>query len=268
MKKHLKRLVRSIVSRLPWHLRRTAEAAIVNWGARRPPFAGVYASFDEIPASIPSHDQARSAAGRATDSQRDDGPLRLRHLSRGFAIALLSATLSGANRTKLRILDFGGGGGADFAGLLAALGADFDVTYHIVELPEVCEVGRKAWAHENRIRYSSELPDSQFDIVYAWSSIQYVPDPIAKLRELARHSNRAVLVMGSYFSTNAFVRAQVNQSRPYPQWVVSLPELERAMNAEGFRLVFRAAGDENYNVENYEAEYRVSNSASLLFLKS
>ena len=40
------------------------------------------------------------------------------------------------------------------------------------------------------------------------------------------------------------------------------------MREQGYDLVYRVAGEDDYNVDNYAPEFRVPNSASLLFLKS
>ena len=40
------------------------------------------------------------------------------------------------------------------------------------------------------------------------------------------------------------------------------------MRKNGYGLVYHVAGEDDYNVDNYPPEYRVPNSASLLFLKS
>jgi hypothetical protein len=53
-----------------------------------------------------------------------------------------------------------------------------------------------------------------------------------------------------------------------PHWVVSLPEAERVMRENGYRLAMRATDDFTFNVDNYDAEHRVPHMANLLFVRS
>src|SRR5215472_10999622 len=50
-------------------------------------------------------------------------------------------------------------------------------------------------------------------------------------KAITDYSPRAILIAGSPFTSGkAFVRAQVNQSARFPQWVLSLVDVERCMN--------------------------------------
>jgi putative methyltransferase (TIGR04325 family) len=170
----------------------------------------------------------------------------------------------------LNILDFGGAAGVDFANLLAAVDPSIDLRYLVVDFPKVCAVGRDHWRDDKRISFSETLPQTaQFDLVYSWSSIQYLPDPLSLLARFASYGPAAILLAGSPFTSgDAFVRAQVNQSVPFPQWVLSLPKVEQRLRECGYAMAFHVAGEDDYNVDNYPPRYRVPNSASLLFLKS
>jgi putative methyltransferase (TIGR04325 family) len=263
-----KRIARDLVKRLPWHLRRIANATIMNWGARKPPFQGVYRSFEEVRGTIPETDQASSATVRKHECELDGSPLGLRRLGRGRSLSLVVAALRFSDGSTFRILDFGGGGAADYSSLLAAIGNEANVNYTVVELPAVCEAGRQLWADDPRIKYVEKIPEEEtYDLTYTWGGIQYHPDVYGLISEMARRARKAVLLVGSPFSNRDFVRAQVNQSRSYPNWVISLPRTREIMASLGFDLALAAAGEEEYNVENYEPEYRVPSSATLLFLR-
>lgn len=262
----LKGVVWGSIRHLPWHLRRTAPFAIMNWGGRKPPFEGVYTSFCQVPASIPGNDQADSAMLRRHSLQRDDSPLHLVRLGRGQQLSMVVAALARAEDGPFRILDFGGGGGADFATLIASLGDHANISYTVIELPAVCRAAQNFWAGEKRIRYLETLPENEtFDLCYTWGGIQYQEDIYGLIRSMGQMSKHSVLFAGSPFSDQDFVRAQVNQSAAYPQWVISLPKTKAIMTELGFTLQLAAAGEEEYNVDNYAPEYRVPGSATLLF---
>jgi putative methyltransferase (TIGR04325 family) len=146
------------------------------------------------------------------------------------------------------------------------------VRYHVVDIPAMCEAGRKLWPNDPDITFGEDLPaeGERFDIVYAWGAIHYLPDPLALLRDFTRYEPKIVLFAGSPFADRAFVRAQ-GQPTPgavrYPQWVISLPEAQRVMAEAGYRLAFRATDDTTYDVDNFDAEHRVGHSAMLLFTR-
>jgi putative methyltransferase (TIGR04325 family) len=239
------------------------------------PFSGVYTSFDDVLTRIMAaeNDLVEAAKRGVAGAPSLDDATKLPRLRRAHSLMPLAVAALATDRRPprpFRILDFGGAAGVDYANLLSAVHLSFDVLYHVVDLPAVCAVGRAKWQHDARVSFDDTLPPSaEFDLVYCWSSIHYVPDPLGLLGQFAIYHPTAILLAGSPFTSGrAFVRAQVNQSVPFPQWVLSLPEVEHFMRVRGYNLVYHVAGEDDYNVDNYPAEYRIPNSASLLFLKS
>lgn len=154
------------------------------------PFSGVYASFADVPGTMTEADQAAAAArGVARVPSRDEAT-NLPRLRRAHSLMpLVAAMLAGGRRTApLNILDFGGTAGVDFANLLASIDPGVDLRYLVVDFPKVCAVGRDHWRDDKRISFSDALPQAaQFDLVYSWSSIQYLPDPLALLARFASY---------------------------------------------------------------------------------
>jgi putative methyltransferase (TIGR04325 family) len=145
------------------------------------------------------------------------------------------------------------------------------LSYTVVELPEVCEAGRAVWRDDNRIRFYTELPPAgeRFDIVYSSSALQFSRDPVALLKQFTSYQPRAILlIMTPMTQRKAFVRAQLTGNMPFPVWVLSVPEVEKAMSTLGYRIAAQLSGKEDYNVDRYPAEYQVPNYAAVLFLKN
>lgn len=265
-----------IADRLPWGLRKVARRfrsfvevhGFLALFVSKPTFRGIYSSFAEVPGSIDlvKHELARSSVGnlRAVRSDIGTGLLLLdqHHELLPMAVALLAR-----KSQPLTILDFGGGAGVDFRNLLSAL-PTAGVTYCVVDLPEVCERARPLWSGEPRILFQSALPEqATFDLVYSWGAIHYVPEPLSLLRRFTQYHPRAILIVGSPFTSGkAFVREQLNRSKPFPQWVLSLPEVSDALGSCGYRLALHAVHEHDYNIDGYPKGYRVPNSTSLLFL--
>ena len=122
--------------------------------------------------------------------------------------------------------------------------------------------------YDPQITFAATLPsEGEFDIVYAWSAIHYVPDPLDLLVGFTRYRPQIILIVHSPFAPRAFVRAQVQGTVCLPHWVISLPEAERVMQEHGYRLAMRATDDFAYNVDNYDADHRVPHMANLLFVR-
>jgi putative methyltransferase (TIGR04325 family) len=267
-------LIKGAVALLPWKLRKLVMFFAEHGLISRPPFSGIYASFADVRGTmkVAEDDQAAAAQRGVARGPTLDQATKLPHLRRARSLLPLVAALLAKRRTSepLCILDFGGAAGIDFANLIAAIGDSSNIRYHVVDFPKVCAVGRAKWQDDARISFCDTLPVSaHFDLVYGWSSIHYVPDPLELLTQFTTYSPHAILIAGSPFTSGkAFVRAQVNQSVSFPQWVLSLADVERRMNGCGYYLAYHVAGEDDYNVDNYPSAYRVPNSASLLFLPS
>jgi putative methyltransferase (TIGR04325 family) len=271
----VRNLIKRAVALLPWKLRKLAMFFAEHGIVSSPPFSGVYASFEDVSGTmkVAEDDQAAGAQRNVARGPSRDKATKLPRLGRAHALMpLVAALLAGKRSTSepFRILDFGGAAGVDFANLLAAVRDTSNIRYHVVDFPKVCAVGRRQWQDDARISFHDTLPASaEFDLVYGWSSIHYVADPLQLLTQFTRYTPRAIFIAGSPFrSGKAFVRAQVNQSVRFPQWVLSLGDVERRMNECGYYLAYHVAGEDDYNVDNYPSAYRVPNSASLLFLGS
>jgi putative methyltransferase (TIGR04325 family) len=271
----MRSFIKRVVAHLPWKMRKLVMFFAEHGLISSQPFSGVYASFDDMPGTMKAaeFDQAEAAKRGISRGPSLDEATNLPCLRRAHSLMPLVAAILATKRQAtgpFQILDFGGAAGVDFVNLMSAVHLPTDVRYHVVDLPKVCAVGRTKWQQDARISFDDTLPASaQFDLVYSWSSIHYLPDPLQLLGQFASYSPTAILLAGSPFTSGqAFVRAQVNQSVQFPQWVLSLLEVERRMRECGYALVYHVAGEDDYNVDNYPSEYRVPNSASLLFLKS
>jgi putative methyltransferase (TIGR04325 family) len=269
-------LVEHVTDSLPWGLRklvRRLDSFVRVHGfsalfAAKPTFRGVYASFAEVGGSIDGvKSELANAALETVQSARSDRATRLPLLDQHRELLPMAVALLAREGDPFNILDFGGAAGVDFKTLLAAL-PNAEFSYCVVDLPEVCERARPLWSADSRISFRSSLPEqARFDLVHGWSAIHYVPEPLSLIRRFAAYRPRAILIVGSPFTAGkAFVREQLNRSRPFPQWVLSLPEVTETLGSCGYRLAFHAVHEHDYNVDGYASEYRVPNSTSLLFL--
>ena len=193
------KVAKGAVALLPWKLRKLVMFFIEHGLVSPPPFSGVYGSFADVPGTmkVAEGDQAAAAERGVARGPRLDEATKLPLLRRARSLLPLVAALLAAKRQTnepLRILDFGGAAGIDFANLIAAIRETSNIRYHVVDLPKVCAVGRAKWQDDPRISFCDMLPISaQFDLVYGWSSIQYVADPLELLTQFTSYSPRAIL---------------------------------------------------------------------------
>lgn len=263
MKSLLKRL-------LPWYLRRTLAYARTSYASRKPPFQGAYPDFGMIKQTPGYGDQGWSesskfAAKRARDQIGTKIPSVMPHSKNLLPILI-------ANRKgPVRILDFGGAAGLDFGNLSASLGGiPKDVSYMVVDTPGTCAAGRSIWEGEN-VAFTSELPaeTERFDIVYAYSAIQYVDDFRHGLKKFAAYQPESILLCHHpiYFG-ESFVRCQSNMGAglEVAQWVFGFDDLIKTMSDLGYQLSFREYTPAEYNVDNYADDSKAGRTANLMFV--
>jgi putative methyltransferase (TIGR04325 family) len=248
---------------LPPYMLRIIADTKRHWKYRRPSYTGAYSSFDEATASRPPKENPWWASYVVTVLGRPPNLLGSRML-----LPVVAATL-GLETNTLNILDFGGGGGFDFRNLLAVLGKNVAVNYTVVDQPNVCEAARAKWADEPRISFRDELPpfSTFFDLVYSFSALQYMRDPLALVAQLASYAARAVLIAGVPFGEQAFVRKETTRGLDTPSWVVSLSETAKQMEKSGYRLALTLPGEEWWNVDNYSGDQKVGRMSAMLFLR-
>lgn len=160
-------------------------------------FRGEYADFAAARRACIGYEardilQATVKATQATREALERGQtLGSRDLQLGAAFA----RVMGEHRVpSLRVLDFGGALGAHYFVVRRFL-PDWQLTWHVVELPETAREGQRSFA-TNELTF---LPDMNattppYDVVLASSSLQYVPDPVEVWKWLASQANRYVLL--------------------------------------------------------------------------
>jgi len=266
---------------LPWHVRRYWRHASRLYALRKPPFEGVYQGFEEVGSegswdskvwleeSLRSTRAARARLTSGTGAGLADTRALLPLLLAGFASA---PGPKGEAGEPLRILDFGGGTGQDYAHLKASASLDHPIEYLVVDSPACCEAGAALWVDDAAITFGSRLPDStqRFDVVLAASSLFYAEDFQALLRAFTRYRPALMLFTKTPVREGAsFVRAQTNmeEGRRIPHWVIGIEDLDATLRREGYRRVYGTYDEHVYNVDNYTKEFRVDRTAQFVFAR-
>ena len=98
------------------------------------------------------------------------------HKQRNMHLPIIVSMMLSKKTNKIRILDFGGGLGVAYMTLIESIPKLMDrVEYHILEIPEICEIGKNLFVSDSNIAFSSTFPNEEnIDLIYSSSSIQYV----------------------------------------------------------------------------------------------
>jgi putative methyltransferase (TIGR04325 family) len=155
-----------------------------------------------------------------------------------FATALL---LTSWGRSRVSVLDWGGGVGLHSFVARAVLPPEVELEYHCAELPSICAVGRDA-VPEVTFWDDDACFARPYDFVLASSALQYVEDWPGTLRELAAATTDGLLLtrMPMVVEAPSFVVLQrahgYRFESEYLSWVFNRAELLAAARGAGVDL--------------------------------
>jgi len=251
---------------LPPSIRRGLRAFRAAFPEPIPPFEGVFASFAESKPTLAEFDKEwwKSRCKKAVEDAR--ALTATAFPSSAPPHWLLPFLIGTMPKGKIRILDFGGGGGLDYiyASKLSSRGDDLD--YHVVDVPAACEAGRELADLPVTFHLDPPPDDQHFDVVYASNSIQYVEDYRALLAKFSGYGPKYILICKtSIHSGSQFVRAQTNIGGRTPAWVFSLSNIDAAL--PDYEREFCAKSDDLYPMHTYPDESRVPWMTNLLYVR-
>lgn len=238
------------------------------------PWQGVYRDFSEVPSAgggFAGEDWVPLLADSTRNLVHDAAQGRLTRESATGDHQMLSLLAAVVCRESdgVKILDFGGGMGAAYVFVASQVPDCLALEYHVVEVPEVCEEGRRLFGGDDRIRFHPAPPElpKKPDIVYISSALQYVEDYPATIRRLAGYGARFCL-----FSKLAagdmptFATGQTNVGRSViPYWFINICEIFEVMRASDYALIFDEKCAFNYDQTNLPEGYRLDRCRNLLF---
>lgn len=162
------------------------------------------------------------------------------HKQRSTMLPPVAAMLLDRKR-PLRVLDYGGGFGIGYLTMAEGMPQyRDDIEYTIVELPDVCEEGRKL--HSGLVKYIDKLPENaEFDLVHSSSVLQYFQDWGATLSMLASLRPKYILLSDVFAGEiPTFVTLQNNYGSKIKHWFLNFDEFHDRIRSTGYRLLVRA----------------------------
>jgi len=216
-------------------------------------------------------DRARAVAKECLVALEAGRPIPPLHKQRSNLLPPVASMLIPAERA-LRILDLGGGLGIGYMTLLESMPAFRErINYTIVELPEICEEGRKL--HSGKIEYIEELPvNGQYDFVHSSSALQYIEHWRSVLRYLASLQAAYMLLTDVFAGPNpTFATLQNYYGSRIQHWFLNVDELLDCALASGYRALMcspaqsrRLDADDVLPMSNFPPTHRVHQSLHIL----
>ena len=207
-------------------------------------FHGDYASYEDAlrhchtPSAF-SSEQIIDTALRRARAGLDAPGSHITTREQQLLAATLTPLLACALKRESRVLDFGGGLGADFRRIRFMLPPDWCLAWDILETAPMAEAGR-LHVRETGLRFFSEWEDAQgpYDLVLASSSVQYTPDPVRTFERMTTLASRYVIVSRFPLIPGSRDRLTVQRVSPsyydasYPAWFLGerkwLPLIEES----------------------------------------
>lgn len=218
-------------------------------------------------------ERTRAVAQSCFEALRRAEPIPQFHKQRSTFLPITVAMMLGGVE-RIRVLDFGGGLGIGYMTLQESIGRDIDrVDYAIVEVPEICDLGRKMLG----VQYLSELSMVEScDLLHAASSMQYVENWQDLVRTFSSLQAQYILLSDVFAGAiNTFATLQNYYESRIPHWFLNLDELLSEYSAHGYRLVMRSdATSRRLNSEdilpmdNFPESYRLKQTLHLLLKRN
>jgi putative methyltransferase (TIGR04325 family) len=139
------------------------------------------------------------------------------------ARTLFGVSLAANNRDKLRVVDFGGGGGFHYTIARAMLPPEIEISWNVVESPRLCRASDPLITPGLSFYDSIETASADLesvDLIFTSSALQYTPDPLKTLEELLKIKATSIYITRTPFSMH-------NES------IVGIPKSRLADNGPG-----------------------------------
>jgi putative methyltransferase (TIGR04325 family) len=218
-------------------------------------------------------ERTKAAAQSCLRALRAGEPIPQFHKQRSSLLPITVAMMLGG-RERIRVLDFGGGLGIGYMTLVESIGRDIDrVDYAIVEVPEICDLGRKMLD----VQYLSELDTvEECDLLHAASSIQYVENWQDLVKTFSSLQAQYILLSDVFAGAiNTFATLQNYYESKIPHWFLNLDELLNECLGHGYRLAMksyatsrRLDSEDILPMDNFPENYRLKQSLHLLLEKN
>lgn len=237
-------------------------------------FEGVYQNFEQVP--VVGDGFSGSVWNKKARERAEE---LIKHPVAAHRDNLLPflASIVSRGKSKIGVLDVGGGPGFGFLPTVSVLGKGKKVSFYIIDTQKICELGREIFGKDKRISFYRQFPKKVpgVDIVHFGSSIQYFADWKEILKKVSKYGANYILFSDLHAgNVPTYATAQIYYGSRIPSWFFNLDEFIDRMRVYGYSLIFKAdqlvkylGRERKLPQNNFPKKYRVGNTAVLLFAK-
>ena len=176
----------------------------------------------------------------------------------------------------VKILDFGGGVGLTYLKLSSFFRLNSiatNIKYHIIDLPNVIEVGQGKLASCENLTFSSELPEKgDYDVILLGSSLHYVKDYQSLIKSLSTLSPKFIVIcdIPAGFKNKTFITLQKFYTDEIPVRFWNFWELVEAFSANGYMLYSTCSFENGYlkHMEVFDSTTTIDSFKQIVFIKN
>tara|TARA_B100001996_G_C18650465_1_gene589197 strand:+ start:400 stop:1170 length:771 start_codon:yes stop_codon:yes gene_type:complete len=243
---------------------------------------GIYSSFLEANTDVCGlgfhgktwEERSIKAANECIEALKENKPIPFFHKQRCIFLPSSLAMMIGTHE-KLKVLDMGGGLGIGHMTIAESMPDHVNnIQYTIVEVPEICKVGKELFSKNSNVTYLESVPcDRSFDFVYSASTLQYIEEWQQTLKSLGNTEAKYILLSDIFAGDiPTFVTLQNYYDSKIQHWFLNINELISVMASIGYELVMKCSAPSlRINIENilpmnnFPKSHRLKQTAHLLF---
>lgn len=221
--------------------------------------------------------RAINAANECLDALKMNRPIPPFHKQRSTLLPSVVAMML-ENIDKLRILDFGGGLGIGYITLAESIPLQTErISYTIIEVPQICEAGRRLFFGNKSITYLASFPlEGEFNFLYSASAMQYIEDWHEAIKSLSNYGAKYILLSDVFAGPiPTFVTLQNYYGSRIRHWFFNFNELLNVFSSNGYQLIMksfvnsrRLGVEDILPMDNFPQSHRLEQSSHLLLRKN
>ena len=190
---------------------------------------------------------------------------------------LLVATSIIYNKNKnLNIIDYGGGFGSGYLSISKGVVKN-NLKYYIVDLPEICKLGKKIFVKDKNIIFLKNIPKiNNCNIFHFGSCLQYIDNWKQLLNQTCKLKPRYIIFSDLFAGDiKSFVTVQKFNESKMPFRFYNVNQIINLLKRNGYQLLLRNNYQVHFNgkpsllpTDKFPKKNRLRFSSNLIFKKS
>ncbi len=197
------------------------------------------------------------------------------NLAKDYPLLVASSIIYNKNK-KFKIIDFGGGFGLGYLSISRGINEIKNLKYYIIDLPEICEQGKKIFSKEKNVSFLYKIPKIiNCDIFHFGSCLQYIDNWRLLLNQTCKLKPKYIifsdLIAGNIKS---FVTIQKFDKYKMPYRFYNINQIISFIKKKGYNLLLRNNYQVHFNgfpsllpTKKFPKKNRLEYTSNLIFKK-